>query len=497
MEKIIFKGHEAKRYVDAVLFYFAICDADQVKRKDMMQALKNGAIEFTNNQINSAVGNFKRLKLISKGDPGMYSLNRQALIDFTNRYIDGKTYIWAPKPNQKSTRKGGRARGHADSTSLVTRAIFAAFNKVMSLQEIAEHAQKELGLDRYSHKSAQNFIYNNSELFNAYPSGNRFKLYGPRPEFFSSYKKEMLAYIRFFPNKEKQIKARFNGVPTAEKSHDDELPLPVKKAEIVMAILAAYRKPLTLKNITRLAERNGHDISVNYLHWFKNNHVEMLTVTDKGYRSKFYSANPAFFRDNVASIEKFVEILPDKKTQIYEAFNMHEPEQAKAHEKAHADDFDKQPTATETTPADMHESTDALEQEVSAADVGASIIAYVVKLKEALHKKRNEETIARDEKEHVKSLNSRIMGLTNERNGLLTENDKIKAICTSKENRIRELTAQVSKLTAQVATLEEKLSRATAGKSKFNMQEVAKITTLVKRPKKPDTITIPVMGQSA
>jgi hypothetical protein len=472
MDAITFQDQKAKNYIQAVLYCLANHSKKQISYEEIEKALSDGGLQVKTAQIQSAMTNFKQLNLISSAGRKVYNLDEKALTDFAQKFIKGKIHIWAPKPGYDGAKKGRRKNGPAESHSMIARAIFAAHKKVLSLADVCTIAAEKLGIKDFSQKAASNFIYRNTRLFNSFSGEGRAKLYGPSHVFFSTFVHEKQNYIDLFPDQKAIIDERFDGQPDPAGS-----PMP-KRVHVVQAILTGYKKPLTLKNIAALATRAGYEVTVNYLYWFKRQHQNTLQVTDKGIKNKFYSPNNSFYKVHADKIDLFCEILPERKSEILARFNTHEPGLVKAHEKAHAEDFDKdQPTAE----------VEAIEDEISAADVGASIIAYVAKLKEALKAKSHDNAAKRDEMAHVKSLNDQVLGLKNERNSLLTENQKIKAIATSKENRIRELTAKVSKQAAHIAKLEEGIDRAKAGRSSFSMGEVAKITTLVKKADKSES----------
>jgi hypothetical protein len=378
-----------------------------------------------------------------------------------------------------------------DRAALYVRAIFAAHNQTLLINKILEIAADKFPEKNITYKSVHAFLWLRKELFNVYPGHNKYKFYGPNGVFFKRYVNEVEHYKKLFPEKAVLISDRFarakkngcdQGGPDIIQGGPDIIDdVELTRATVVRAILAAYEKPLTYKNISRLAARFGYEVKVSYLYAFRNTYAKFLDRVDKGMKALFIKANDQFFKEYAHEIEYYVDLLKNRKEQIYSRFNAHVPELAKAHEKAHHEDFDDDQAPAEDKAAEVVED---IEQEVSAADVGASIIAYVDKLKTALKKRQAVDVVMRDEKEHIKALNDKIISLKNERTNLTTQNEKQAAIIKSKDKSLSNLESELALKANQISKLEIKLERAVAGRSTFKMSEVANISSLLKSSEK-------------
>lgn len=484
MEKLTFNDKRAESYGEAILYCLANHGNGKIHVVDEIEpALQAGGYDFNRQKVTSVISNFKKIGLLKKIKLYQFLIDRDAAFALADNYSKGKCGLWF---NEKKT--SGLISGtldqykRANSNAFYARAIFAAYNKVLSIAEIINIATAKFGVDNISKKSIQMFIWNNKEVFNIFKSGEAHKLYGPNPLFFKRFKSEIGYYKEVFPEKADVIENRYamaieNNKTVENKSVDFKL----SRVLVVRAILAAYQKPLTYKNISRLAARFGYEVNVPYMYSFKNKFNDFLETVDKGMRAIFIRANDKFFKEFVHEIDIYVDLLENRKDQIYARFNQQEPGLAKAHEDAHRKTFDEGPAPDDekaTALVAPEEEEDA--EQVSAADVGASIIAYVDKLKCALKKRQDATDTARDEKEHVRSLHEKILELQNERTALTTKSEKQAAIITSKDQALKRLESELSLKAMQISKLEIKLEKAAAGKTKFTLGEVASITTLVK-----------------
>lgn len=482
-----YQGNKPENYAQAVLFVLANhMDDPHIEDKAIItsEAVANEAVKASMKpskaQVGMAIKNFEYLYLVKKPGIGKLQINSTKLGDFLKRVLKKERGVWATKKEVAEYRakhlkpkavKGNKQpaprKPTTDSDALIVRAICAAHNRVLSKPDIKKIAKEVLNKELAT-GAARNCIFQHAACFNRFDSGTRFTLYGPTNEFFAKFDHEKELYIELFPDKKELILSRFES-PKAHRLPDASEARPV---QILRAVFAAYEKELTLKNVVVLAEKAGHPIKLGSIRWWVNNHKDLFhNHGTKGMREIFWSANEDFFKQYINEIEIYQSLFRDRSDKILGRFNSFIPKETKAHEVAHG--------IVEPSEAKEEEALDPeSEEEISAADVGASILAYVVKLKRELRKKTDENGLSENGHKKIGDLQSTIIGLRQERNDAIFEKEKLKSIIEEKDRRINAIKEQLGKL-------EAKLERMRIPKETFKLKDVAHITRLVKSADEP------------
>jgi hypothetical protein len=493
-----YQGKKPENYAQAVLFLLAnyLNDPD-IEEKEIITSGKvvdlatKAHTKPSKAQVTAAMNNFTYLYVVKKISPGNYQINSTALNDILKKVLAKNRGVWASKEEvaeyrakHPKTKKPQKAKGNTrpeprkatiDSDALIIRAIFAAFNRVLSKPDISKLAREKL--DKVlAAGAARNILFQHAECFNRFESGTRYTLYGPNSNFFAKFIGEKDLYVELFPDKKDIILKRFEN-PKAPLAPDLTGALTV---QILRAVFAAYEKELTLKNVVAIAEKAGYQIKLASIRSWVNKHRELFhNHGTKGMREIFWSANESFFKQYLGEIEIYQSLFKDKADTILGRFNSFIPEETKAHEMAHGYVEPSEPKEDETFDIEPDE-------EISAADVGASILAYVVKLKRELRKQKAGHGISENGHKKIGDLQSTIIGLRQERNDVIFENNKLKSIVNEKDRRINAMKEQLGKL-------EAKLERMKAPKETFKLKDVAHITRLVKTADEPQ-VAVEVSG---
>jgi hypothetical protein len=482
-EMTSYKGNLPENYAQAVLYILANIadnpDFDEkeiIYSKNVVELATKAHMKPSSTQVRSAMNNLHYLYAVKKIVPGKYQINSTALNDLLEKVLAKKRGVWANKKEvaefKAKQQKKGRAyptprKGTADSDALIVRAIFIAHNRALSKPEIDKIAKEQLG-KKLAAGTTRNVVFQHGDCFNRYESGTRFTIYGPNRNFFKKFSNEKDFYLELFPDKKDLIEKRLNNPKAPVLPDVSDAP----PAQILRAVFAAYDKALTLKNVVAIADKAGYDIKVESIRSWMNNHRDFFhDHGTKGMREIFYSANESFFKKYLNEIEFYQALFKDRSDKILSRFNSFIPSETKAHEVAHG-------IAEPSEPAEKTLDIESEEEEISAADVGASILAYVVKLKRELQKQKSNDGITENGHKKIGDLQSTIIGLRQERNDVIFENNKLKSIVEEKDRRINSMKEQLGKLEAKIERM--KLPRET-----FKLKDVAHITRLVKMADEP------------
>jgi hypothetical protein len=101
-----------------------------------------------------------------------------------------------------------------------------------------------------------------------------------------------------------------------------------EKARIITAILAAYEKPLTLKNIVAISQNIGRPIPPTYASYYRVNHPAWLQVQPgKIGNANCFLATERLFTDNADIADQLLALLPtDRGRVLLRRFNQYAPE---------------------------------------------------------------------------------------------------------------------------------------------------------------------------
>lgn len=242
---------------------------------------------------------------------------------------------------------------------------------------------------------------------------------------------------------------------------------------VIKAVFAAYQKPLTAPDVEKIALKYGHKVSRAAIIYYVGNKNKQIIKDGKRGRAPLYSPAEKFFEDNAPNIDLFLTILPDKKSNILSRFNMFggnapaiEKQEVPADPPAVADENRQL--------AESHDDDDL--NMVDAANVGASILAYVAALQKKIKSKAAIDPGEVDQIRYkYEDSKQTVIGLRSEVQSLNLTIKNLKGIIEKNNQRLIDLNHELSVL-KNATQPENKPVR-----SKFKVSEVARITTIVKR----------------
>jgi hypothetical protein len=243
--------------------------------------------------------------------------------------------------------------------------------------------------------------------------------------------------------------------------------------------LAAYRKPLTLQDMQAIAHKAGHVLPAHVFYCFQKNHADEMVrdiESDINGRLRHTASAKLFARCAApATIAALKEVLPFKAEDIDAAFARHQAGGQVVEEEAKAADPGLEFQSHDDDGAPV-ESQDDDGEAVDAANVGAAIVCYIQKLKKQLQDQAHAVAAAGADGDHKRKLENMagtMAGLKAERDGLLTRVNKLAAIIEEKDRRLNEAIREL-------AEFKEKADKGVLIPSSFKMDEVARITKLIK-----------------
>lgn len=450
--------------------------------KEIRSRLKRN---ITDRQLNQSLHNFRRrqLNLIERIEFNYYKLNRVVIEDVLKRYEAGTFKLWYDSKGQDKINKGGRSAiiSRKSKTGFVSnlnqaRAI-VMYHASISKDPMTSKQYRELGESlgiSIPRKTFSNIWIQSKDQFHIgkidgqifyYPNEFFMEKHVPNKDYFESIIGKSIDMEAFETN-EKQIELK--GKYTC--------------GDIAGAILAAYEKPLTTENIINIAASKGFDMNYKSLY-------AALTIGNLGYfrkgmkigKENTFLATQKFFENVDRNI--LIKILPDKADKINTRYNRiigPLPEENSPSSEISAEPADLQTaenTEQKTAPAEISAEENAQEQAsnelIEAANVGASIIAYINKLK-----KRNQQTDPTEFealKEKSEDQSRTILNQRNQIHSFQGQIEKLKGIVENQNENIKNLTHLLGNARMELEELKAKKMPAT-----FNLGEVARITRVVK-----------------
>jgi hypothetical protein len=243
--------------------------------------------------------------------------------------------------------------------------------------------------------------------------------------------------------------------------------------DIIRAIFCAYNKPLTLNDVVVIAKRYNLAIKQHNLRWYQHQKKDEL-ILDEIKRGKAYSyrASPIFYKRHAKDVNRFISILPHKEKEILTHLNEYARDQVKAIQK----DIQIEPAGDPKPQVDQIEPAGDPET-VDVANVGASIIAYIHRLKtelKTLTAAGLNTAAVQDLQEKNSRLSAALTGLTSERNQLQFEVSKLEKIVADKESRLLEKDKQIQEIEHKLSLHGHHIPKT------FTVGEVARITQVIK-----------------
>jgi hypothetical protein len=535
-QNIIFNGRQPKNYIEAVLFYLANGQDGQRTIQKVSTEIIRLKEEITRQQIMSAFSNFKRMKIIDQLGKGHYYIDAEKARAFAKEYIEanGRLSIWnTPK---------GKARVASNNTRLIdtARAIFAAYEKPLSFRDVVNIAKRyDLKLS-YGSASMLKYRDGGKELKTDPLKNGQAMRFTVTPDFYSKNASKINYFVSLLPHRKNIILAHFNRhvpelvkkyfadsqesariIPEPKEIKDKAPPatMPIKfmAVDITRAIVAAYDGPLSVKAIRELAAQHDYRLKKSIVGWYRNNKaIELENVSGTDCKVYLYEPSGFFWQTNLPRLALFIDILPSRKNYLIERFkknlppgvvdgftakeniniedpaidedrppigkpllvNIREKESTGAQESASPPEDQQAAIGIQSaeTSEDVSEDINA----VDAANVGASILAYLNKLKSELRTVKqasvsdsDQGTIAELNKK-VESLASSLVGMKAERNNAQFQVTKMEKIIEEKDRRLTGKDKRIEELERKLENAHNHIPKT------FKLSEVARMTNLIK-----------------
>lgn len=507
-----------KSYAEIVLdCLFEKCKTDNsISLNQVFEYVQKIDKKITLHKVRYATTNFKKIGLFTTSKPAVYELDRSKIETFYKDFKNGAAFLWGRKDeigNKKIRYKNQLSDVRVTSKMFTARAIIAMQNSPFTSFDIGEIAEK-LKLDT-NRKAIKNLTEKYKDCFKEIGKVGQFSKYVPTARFFERFSNEKPYYINLFPEKMEVIKKAFAvkkidlkkkkncpdiqtaesepaAEPTPPETKCDQAPQvlkPFRPQFVIKAIFAAYNKPLAAPDIEAIAERYGRKIGRGTVLWYVSGKSKQIVKNGQRGRAPLYSPNEKFFKDNAQLMEKFIEILPDKKDAIITRFNLFgETTGRAALDLENGAPADQAPAGKvqagaqdeiETGPQDEIAAQDIQDdlEVIGAANVGASILAYISKLqKRAKQQPDLEPSEAEQIKSKYQDAQQTIIYLRDQIQSLENSVKNLKQMVETGNKTIIELNHENSVLKNAFEDVKQK-----GMKSTFRVSEVARITSIVKR----------------
>lgn len=444
---------------------------DNISRNQLME---NVDCDLKERQLESALHNFSRSQynLIKRIDSQYMALNKPRIEEIYDLYCKGKIKLWyAANGIERRISKHLQERHH-EPISKRDIAKYAIYNhakkfdndsvtreplSVRKYHEIALQLNFDLTI-----KDIGNAIHQNKKWYEITKYNSDIR-YFPKKNFFEDNKK-LFEKIEAFLDPQRQSAKTKNILIKFSYDH------------VFYGIIAAYKKPLTIKNIIAIAKKHGYKLKEKSTRNIPyRDSSKYLIKHFKVGRSNSYQLNADFFSEMKPF--DYMEALPDLAERIKKRFDQYSvskklAEQQQQQQETAQEQPKEQPIATEKS---SPENTQAQESDelIEAANVGAAIIAYIQKLK-----KKNKEVDQTEFDALQLKYDDIALTVVNQRNRISSldgQAEKMRKIIDNQNNQIKNLTHFLNQANLEIEELKNRKMP-----SSFKLKEVAKIRHMIK-----------------